>query len=133
MTMSFASLLQFTELCTLVLATLRSILRIDEEEFFQIEISLREAVNNAIIHGNQADPDKRVHLKFTWEKHRLEISVRDENPEPLDWQAIETSLCKRDLLSCSGRGLLIMRNYMDRVEFRHLHEGNEVILEKKLA
>ncbi len=131
--MVFASLLQFTELCALALVTLKNILHIDEEESFQIEISLREAVNNAIVHGNLADPEKLVHLRFTWEKHRLEISVRDENPTPLDWQAIEASLNRRDLLSCNGRGLLIMRNYMDRVEFRHRDGGNEVILEKKLA
>ncbi len=130
--MSFKSNIKFCELSVLALAAVKGILHIDDDDFFQIEISLREAVNNAIVHGNHSDPQKEVFLVFDWDRTRLRIQVRDQHHRPTDFQKIEERLAHNEVLSFSGRGITIMRSYMDSVELRHGPDGNEVIMEKRL-
>jgi len=130
--MSFKSNLKFAELALLVLQFLKSQLDIDEEEYFKIEISLREAIANAMIHGNGGDLNKQVHIKISWDKTWLRLVVRDESQRQIEMSDIEAILKKKDLLACNGRGIMIMKNYMDRFEFHPCDSGSEVILEKKL-
>ena len=131
--MSFKSHLKFTELSVLILGFLKSLLSIHDDTYFQIEMSLREAISNAIIHGNQRDSNKQVTIRFSWEKRLLRIRVGDENHLKVDLDEILRRNESLDLLSFSGRGLLIIKNYMDRVEFVSTDRGNELILEKRLA
>ncbi len=130
--LEFNSHIKFTEFCVLVFSFLRTYLHIGEEEFFKIEISLREVINNAIIHGNKNDPQKRVYVSFEWEKEYLRIHIKDENLEKVDFDAINQRLANNDLLSVSGRGILIMKSYMDKVEFMPTPTGTEIVMEKKL-
>lgn len=130
---SFRSDLKYSELSVLVLAFIRKLLEIDDEVFFKIEISLREAVNNAIVHGNGRDANKFVHIEFVWDKSFLRIHVRDENTSQVDLQEVEDKIHNCQLLSFNGRGIMIIRSYMDRFEF-HCHPGgSEVVMEKKLT
>jgi anti-sigma regulatory factor (Ser/Thr protein kinase) len=76
---AFKSDLKYTELSVLVLGFIKKLLDSDDEKFFKIEISLREAVNNAIVHGNGRDLNKLVHMDFVWDRTFLRIHVRDEN------------------------------------------------------
>jgi serine/threonine-protein kinase RsbW len=131
--MAFVSSLKYTELSVLVLAYIKKTLGIDEDEFFEIEISLREAVNNAIVHGNAQDLGKRVHVDFEWEKSLLRMRVRDEGERKVSFEQIEQKVSRCDLLSANGRGIMIIKNYMDRFEFRCLDRGCEVFMEKKLS
>jgi len=132
-TISFRSHLKYTELGVLVLGFIRKLLGIDDELFFKIEISLREAVNNAIVHGNGRDPNKLVHADFIWERSFLRIHVRDENNRQVRAQEVEDKIQSCNLLSFNGRGITIIRSYMDSFEF-HCHPGgSEVIMEKKLT
>ena len=129
---SFRSDLKYTELGVLVLSFIRKLLGIDDETFFKIEISLREAVNNAIVHGNGRDPNKLVHVDFVWERSFLRIHVHDENNRQVRVQDVEEKIHNCHLLSFNGRGITIIRSYMDSFEF-HCHPGgSEVIMEKKL-
>lgn len=130
---SFRSDLKYTELSVLVLGFIRKLLDIAEDVFFKIEISLREATNNAIVHGNGRDPEKRVHVEFLWDRERLLIRVRDENSRQVNLQALEDKIHDCQLLSFSGRGIMIIRSYMDRFEFHCLPGGSEVVMEKKLT
>lgn len=130
--LEFISHIKFTEFCVLVFSFLRTYLHIGDEEFFKIEISLREVINNAIIHGNKNDPNKRVHVSFEWEKEYLRIHIKDENTEKVDFASIDQKLANNDLLSVSGRGILIMKSYMDKVEFFPTNHGTEIVMEKKL-
>lgn len=129
---SFRSDLKYTELSVLVLAFIRKLLGIDDEMFFKIEISLREAANNAIVHGNGRDPNKQVHTEFVWDRSFLRIHVRDENNRQVRTQDIEDKIHNCHLLSFNGRGITIIRSYMDRFEFLCHPGGSEVIMEKKL-
>ena len=130
--MSFKSNLKFAELGIMVLNFLRNILNINDDDYFKIEISLREAVNNAIVHGNQMDLNRLVFITFHWEDARLTIRVKDQSNQIIDYKEIEKKIGSCGLLSCSGRGITIMKSYMDKFEFHCSGTGNEVLLEKKL-
>lgn len=129
---SFRSDLKYSELSVLVLGFIKKLLDIDDEVFFKIEISLREAVNNAIVHGNGRDLEKLVHMDFVWDKAFVRIHVRDENQRQVDLQEVEDKIHNCQLLSFSGRGITIIRNYMDSFEFRCQPGGSEVVMEKRL-
>ena len=130
--LNFSSDLKFTEFSVLVMEYLGNLLRIDDERFFQIEIALREVINNAIIHGNHRDPVKRVHVSFTWNNDFLRIRIQDQNPENVDFDRINREADSKDILSPSGRGLIIMKSYMDSVTFESTDEGSVITLEKRL-
>ena len=90
-------------------------------------ISITEVVNNGIIHGNQSDPSKQVHLSCTCYDDRIDFVIRDEGqgfnpddiPDPLD---------ENNLLKEGGRGVLIVRSMMDDVRFHPTRDGMEVHL-----
>ena len=126
----FISNLKYTEFTVFILNFLKNILGISDDDMFRIEISLREVINNAIIHGNRSDPLKRVFLDFEWEENRLKLTVVDENTETVDFGAISQRIESRDVLSLNGRGILIMKNYMDKVEFSNIETGTRVVMEK---
>jgi serine/threonine-protein kinase RsbW len=130
--MSFKSNLKFTELGIMVLNFLRNILNINDDDYFKIEISLREAVNNAIVHGNHMDLNRLVFITFHWGDALLTIRVKDQCDQIIDYKEIEKKIGSCGLLSCNGRGITIMKNYMDKFEFHGSGTGNEVLLEKKL-
>lgn len=130
--LEFTSNLKFTEFCVLVFSYLKTSLNILDDDFFKIEISLREVINNAIIHGNKSDLNKRVYVNFRWDKSFIRISIKDENPEKVDFAEINKKLESNDVLSFNGRGILIMKSYMDRVEFISSDKGTEIVMEKRL-
>jgi anti-sigma regulatory factor (Ser/Thr protein kinase) len=132
MSMSFKSNVKFCELSVLALGAIKGILSIDDDDFFKIEISLREAVNNAIVHGNGQDPQKDVAIIFDWDRHCLRIRVRDQHRRPTDFRQIEERITHNEVLSFNGRGITIMRSYMDHFELCHGECGNEVLMEKRL-
>jgi serine/threonine-protein kinase RsbW len=98
-----------------------------EHDIFAIKLALEEALVNAIKHGNQMDPDKRVYIVFHVTTERFEIRITDEgtgfNPEDVpDPTAIE------NLERPCGRGLLLMRGFMTEVEYHG--KGNVVHMAK---
>jgi len=129
--LEFPSEIIYTDFCIIALNHLKDILKIDEDTFFKIEISLREAVNNAIVHGNEKDFNKKVKVEYEWNKEKIRIKVKDESKKKVNFEEIEKNLETNDVLSFSGRGILIMRSYMDRVDFKY-DKGTEILLEKKI-
>jgi serine/threonine-protein kinase RsbW len=130
--LDFVSDLKFTEFSVLVFSYIKNLLHIQDDDFFKVEISLREVINNAILHGNKSDITKRVYVTFKWSKSRLWLRVKDENPDEVDFKAINKGLENNDLLSFNGRGIMIMRSYMDKVKFIPSDTGTEIVMEKKL-
>jgi len=130
--LDFISDLKYTEFCVLVFSYINKILNIGEDNYFRIEISLREVINNAIIHGNKSNPDKHVHVCFKWTKKRLTLCIRDENSEKIDFNKINRQLEGNDLLAFNGRGIMIMKSYMDKVDFKFSDHGTEIQMEKRL-
>jgi serine/threonine-protein kinase RsbW len=130
--LEFVSDLKFTEFCVLVFSYIKKVLKIEDDNFFKVELSLREVINNAIIHGNKSDPHKRVYVKFKWNKKRLCLTIKDENPEKVDFSEINKRLESNDLLAYNGRGIMIMKSYMDKIKFLPSEHGTEIVMEKCL-
>ncbi len=114
----------------MVLNFLKNNLSIPENEAFEIEISLREGVNNAILHGNNSDSAKMVNIIFSWKKNFIRICISDENDSFVDIDSLGNRKESENLLSFSGRGILLMKNYMDSVMFKKNPKGITVIMEK---
>ncbi len=99
-------------------------------DIYGVHLALEEALVNAIRHGNRFDASKSVHVDCRCSAVRLRIEIRDEGPgfnpgdvpDPTAPERIEVP---------SGRGIMLMRAFMSRVEYTEL--GNCVILEKERA
>jgi serine/threonine-protein kinase RsbW len=102
----------------------------DEDTASNISMVAREAAVNAVLHGNKHDPAKHVTATFELSDAELKISVADEGPG-LDPDQIPDPLAEENLLKSSGRGVFLMRAYMDEVHFRQLTPGTEITLIKR--
>ena len=89
----------------------------------------REAVVNAVLHGNRYDQDKVVTVSVELNAEALVIKVADEG-EGIHPDAIPDPLAPENILRSSGRGVFLMRAFMDEVDFRQLHPGTEITLVK---
>jgi serine/threonine-protein kinase RsbW len=96
-------------------------------DVFGIRLSVDEAVTNAIKHGNQMRPDKKVRIDFQLDGCGVRIEIEDEGAgfRPED---VPDPTADENLERPGGRGLMLMREYMTRIEFSP--KGNLVILEK---
>ncbi|MBI3657265.1 MAG: ATP-binding protein [Acidobacteria bacterium] len=82
-----------------------------------IELALREAVINAIVHGNQSDPAKRVHICCACDNHEhIFIIVQDEGIG-FDPHHLPDPTHPENLLATHGRGIFLINQLMDRVKF----------------
>jgi len=99
---------------------------LDEESLHWVGVALRESVINAIKHGNCSDVRKRVHVEFTMlqgdEVPGLAIRVRDEGCG-FDPSTLADPLAQENLLKSTGRGILLMRSFMDEMTFQRAAEG----------
>ena len=106
---------------------------IAEETRHWILMAVREAVANAIKHGNQQDLSKHVHLEMDVVADTLVISVRDEG-EGFDPGKVEDPLAPENRLKTSGRGIFYMKTFMDDIRFqRHPGGGMEIVLKKNVG
>ena len=95
-----------------------------------IPLACDEAITNAIIHGNRSNADKKVSIQLYVSPNRFRIRVRDEG-EGFEVERVVDPTRGEALLRPSGRGVYLMRNIMDSVEYK---EGGRVVeLEKRNA
>jgi serine/threonine-protein kinase RsbW len=105
----------------------------DEDDLHRIGMSVRECMVNAVVHGNQYNTRKKVHLAVRRSPERIEILIGDEG-DHFDKSKVPDPLADENLLRHSGRGLLLMQAFMDEFEVRKRHPGGtEVRLVKHLA
>jgi len=101
---------------------------INQENYGKILVSVMEAVNNAIVHGNKFDEKKFVNIDIFLENNLLKVSIEDEGggfklsevPDPTKPENVE---------NLNGRGVFLMKNLADEIEFNK--KGNRVILKFK--
>lgn len=105
-------------------------LAFDEEERDKITMAVREAVVNAVYHGNGYDKGKQVTVHFEASSAHLTVRVADQGTG-FDRRKIPDPLAPENLLSDHGRGIFLIRAFMDEVQFRDLHPGTEIILIKR--
>ncbi len=100
-----------------------------EDEIMQISMAVREGAVNAVLHGNAYAPDKKVTLAFERTPEELIITIRDQG-QGMDLSKIPNPLAPENLLKTSGRGIFLMRSFMDTVEIRPSQAGTELKLIK---
>ena len=101
----------------------------DEEEVMRISMAVREAAVNAVLHGNAYDPGKKVKVDFQRTNEDLVITIRDQG-KGLDLSKIPDPLAPENLLKTSGRGIFLIRSFMDEVEIHPSQAGTEIKLIK---
>jgi serine/threonine-protein kinase RsbW len=102
-------------------------IHLDEIQFHKLMVSLTEAVNNAIIHGNKSDAARKVILKCEHLPGWLLLIVEDQG-RGFKLDLVANPLKKKNLMKESGRGIFLMRTLMDKVEFQQTASGLEVRL-----
>jgi serine/threonine-protein kinase RsbW len=105
---------------------------LDEDERFRITMAVREAAVNAVLHGNEYDPAKQIAVSFENTGAKLVFTVADEG-KGLDPDTLPDPLAPENLLRGTGRGIFLIRSFMDEVHFRQLHPGTELTLVKNLT
>ena len=101
-------------------------LELSEEAAFGLDMAVREAVTNAVLHGNREEGRKQVEVRFEEEGGELVVTVRDEG-EGFDPAGVSDPTAEENLLKTSGRGILFMRSFMDTVEWEPHPEGGTVV------
>jgi serine/threonine-protein kinase RsbW len=102
-----------------------------EEEIMQISMAVREGAVNAVLHGNAYAAEKKVTLGFEVTDDELIVTIRDQGPG-MDLSKIPNPLAPENLLKTSGRGIFLMRSFMDVVEIRPSATGTELKLIKRV-
>ena len=101
-----------------------------DHDLFGVRLALEEALVNAIKHGNGMDPDKQVHIDCRFEVDRVRIVIEDEGGG-FDVEAVPDPTADENLDKPGGRGIMLMRSFMNRIEYNDL--GNRLVLEKVRA
>lgn len=131
-TLSFPSRLELLPVLDRVLQGINDEMGFDEDTSDAIAISVIEAGTNAIQHGHKRDASKIVTFRFDLTDEALFVTVHDTGPG-FDLEAVlrHNPTTPEDLMKCSGRGIFIMREMMDRVDFEiRPHVGTTVRLQK---
>ena len=101
----------------------------NDEDVNRISMAVREAAVNAVLHGNAYDPKKKMMVSFENTGEALVITISDQG-RGLREEAIPDPLAEENLLKQSGRGIFLIRSFMDEVRFRNLEPGTEITLIK---
>ncbi|HZF11236.1 MAG TPA: ATP-binding protein [Thermoanaerobaculia bacterium] len=121
------------ELVQVVLNDSLERLGMDGEARHWVDIAVREAVANAIKHGNQQDPGKKVQVEAELVGQDLVIRVEDEG-EGFDPGRLQDPLAPENLLKPNGRGIFYMKSFMDEIHYDPRPGGGTVVtLRKRLA
>jgi len=104
-----------------------------EEDLDRIGMSVRECVVNAVVHGNRYNANKKVQLSILRTPRQFTVRIADQG-EGFDPAALPDPVAGDNLLRQSGRGIFLMKTFMDDVQVRRLQPaGTEVILTKNLV
>jgi len=112
-----------------VLADLEA-LQVSERDLFSVKLALEEALVNAMKHGNQLDRSKNVRVSYFIQDDTFYIRIMDEG-EGFDPDDVPDPTLEENLERACGRGLMLMRHYMNEVRF--LDRGNIVVMCRKCS
>ncbi|HYO11948.1 MAG TPA: anti-sigma factor antagonist [Thermoanaerobaculia bacterium] len=131
--LSIGSRFENIELVQVVLRDALLRLGMDEDARHWVDIAVREAVANAIKHGNEQNPAKTVQVDLAVEGEELVIRVADEGAG-FDPDGVHDPLAPENLLRPNGRGIFYMRSFMDNIHYGSAPGGGTLVtLRKRLA
>jgi serine/threonine-protein kinase RsbW len=123
--LEFTSAFEMVDFVQVVSDHMAKSIGLDEDSMHWVGVAIRESVINAIKHGNKSDETKRVFVEFQTATHdvpELAIRVRDQG-EGFDPEQVANPLDPENLLKSSGRGIFLIRNFMDDVQLQRAPEG----------
>ena len=97
-----------------------------EEDLDRIGMSVRECMVNAVVHGNRYNAKKKVRLSLSRTPRRLTIRIADQG-EGFDPASVPDPTEPENILKTSGRGIFLMRSFMDEVEWSARPEGGTTV------
>ena len=102
----------------------------DEDDLMKIGMAVRETMVNAVVHGNRYNANKKVHFSVNKNAHSLIIRIADEG-EGFELEDLPDPLAPENLFRSSGRGIFLIRSFMDEFRVRRREPGGtEVTLVK---
>src|ERR1700722_5316817 len=102
----------------------------DEDDLMKIGMAVREAMVNAVAHGNRYNANKKVRFSLSHDPQRFRIVIADEG-EGFDFDSLPDPLAPENLMRTSGRGIFLIRSFMDEFKMRHrVPQGTEATLVK---
>ena len=105
----------------------------DEDDLMKVGMAIRESVVNAVVHGNRYNSTKKVRFSVSNDGQRFMVQVGDEG-EGFDFNSIPDPLAPENLMRTSGRGIFLIRSFMNDFQMRRLESGGtEVTLVKNLV
>jgi serine/threonine-protein kinase RsbW len=124
------SRLENIELVQVVLNDTLERLGLDDDLRHWVDLATREAVANAIKHGNEGDSDKKVEVDVSLDGGEVVVTVADQG-RGFDPAHVEDPLAPENLLRPTGRGLFYMQRFMDRVDYGRRAGGGTVVTLRK--
>src|SRR5512140_358833 len=101
-----------------------------DEDQMKIGMAVREAMVNAVYHGNKWDPGKKASLTLEFEDGKFIVTITDEGPG-FELNMVPDPLAEENLMKQSGRGLFLIRSFMDEIHVRRRSpNGTEVRMVK---
>lgn len=104
---------------------------LEEDDCFHVTMAVREAAINAVLHGNEYDPARQIDVTLENTGTELVFVLRDQG-KGLDPDTLPDPLAPENLLRGTGRGIFLIRSFMDEVTFRPTHPGTELTMVKRL-
>ncbi|MCP4202488.1 MAG: ATP-binding protein [bacterium] len=130
--LSIQSRVENLELVQMVLEETMVHLDVEGRVSYEVGMAVREAVANAIEHGNRSAPEKKVQVALDLLPGELVIKVRDEG-DGFDPDGVSDPRAPVNLLRPGGRGILFMKEFMDEIDYTFgLNGGTEVTLRKQV-
>ncbi len=131
--MRFSSEVLFIDIAQEVVQKVLENLKVLEDEIFWVCLAVREAVINAVKHGNNFDSDKYVEFVVEIRGEQLRIEVMDEGAG-FNIDDVPDPLSDENILKPSGRGIFYIRSFMDNVDYEVIQPaGTRLVMLKKLT
>lgn len=106
---------------------------VSEDDLHKIAMAVRESMVNAVVHGNRYNAHKKVHLSVIKKPREFVVKIADEG-DGFDYENLPDPLASENLLRHSGRGIFLIKAFMDEFQVRRLDPGGtEVTLVKYLV
>lgn len=113
---SIPSLIENIKIIESFIDNAKETFEINDDIYGNIMISVTECISNAIIHGNQNDKNKLVHLELKMEGDQLTFIIEDEG-EGFDLQELQDPTSPENIEKTGGRGIFLIRHLSDEVKF----------------